>query len=107
MLKLRCLKHICACQVKMEDLSKLHNCGKCGKEGNGWSHEVFVPVVRTRDPPHNHVQLLELVKSLDATYLHNLHLGGNAHYTSERCMQEALISLGGVISERIFLCSDV
>ena len=31
-----------------------------------------------------YVPLLELAKSLGSTYLIDLHLGGNAHYTSER-----------------------
>ena len=54
--------------------------------------------------PHttNFVGLLELAKSLGATYLNDLNVGGNAHYTSERFMQEALTSLGEVISKKIF-----
>lgn len=54
--------------------------------------------------PHttNYVPLLELAKSIGATYLSDLNLGGNAHYTSERFIQEAVVSLGGVISKAIF-----
>ena len=50
----------------------------------------------------NYILLLELAKSLGATYLQDLHLGGNAHYTSERFIQEALMLLGGIISRDIF-----
>ena len=54
--------------------------------------------------PHttNFVSLLELAKSIGATYLCDLNLGGNAHYTSERFMQEAVSSLGVVIRNKIF-----
>ena len=54
--------------------------------------------------PHttNYMPLLELAKSIGATYLNDLNLGGNAHYTSERFMQEAVISLGDVVNRRIF-----
>ena len=38
----------------------------------------------------NYVPLLELVKSIGATYLHDLNLGSNAHYTSERFLQEVV-----------------
>ena len=39
--------------------------------------------------PHttNYKPLLELAKSIGATYLNDLNLGGNAHYTSE-CFKE-------------------
>ena len=49
--------------------------------------------------PHatNFVPLLELGKSLGASYLSDLHVGGNAHYTSERCMQELLQCLGEIV----------
>ena len=50
----------------------------------------------------NFSALLELAKSLSATYLSDLCLGKNAHYTSERFMQEAVSSLGEVISGCIF-----
>ena len=50
----------------------------------------------------NYVGLLELVQSLGTTYLSDLNLGGNAHYTSERFLQEAMTSLGEVISKIIF-----
>ena len=43
-----------------------------------------------------------LIQSLGATYLTDLNIGGNAHYTSERFMQEAITSLGEVISISIF-----
>lgn len=53
--------------------------------------------------PHttNFVPLLELAKSIGATYIGSLDLDGNAHYTSERFIQEAVISLGGVIKKEI------
>ena len=46
-----------------------------------------------QDIPHTtkYVPLLELAKSLGATYLNDLHLGGNAHYTSERFLAASLI----------------
>ena len=47
------------------------------------------------------VPLLELGKSLGASYLSDLHAGGNAHYTSERCMQEVLQCLGETVAEPI------
>ena len=50
----------------------------------------------------NFVGLLELVQSLGATYLSDLNLGGNAHHKSERFLQEAMTSLGEVISLNIF-----
>lgn len=48
----------------------------------------------------NFVGLIELVQSLGATYLNDLSLGDNAHYTrmSGRFVQEAITSLGEVIS---------
>ena len=54
--------------------------------------------------PHttNFVGRIQLAQSLGATYLTDLNLGGNAHYTSERFMQEAITSLGEVISISIF-----
>ena len=48
------------------------------------------------------VGLLELVQSLGATYLSDLNLRGNAHHKSERFLQEAMTSLGEVISLNIF-----
>ena len=42
------------------------------------------------------------MQSLGATYLSDLNLGGNAHYTSERFLQEAMTSLGEIISKSIF-----
>ena len=50
----------------------------------------------------NYVGLLELVQSLGATYLRYLNIGGNAHHTSERFLQEAMTLLGEVISKSIF-----
>ena len=38
----------------------------------------------------NFIPLLELGKSLGATYLSNINLGGNAHYSSQQFMQEAI-----------------
>ena len=57
-----------------------------------------------QEVPHttNFSALLELAKSLGATYLSDFSLGKNAHYTSERFMQEAVSSLGEVISGCIF-----
>ena len=57
-----------------------------------------------QEVPHttNFSALLELAKSPGATYLSDLCLGKNAHYTSERFMQEAVSSLGEVISGSIF-----
>ena len=56
-----------------------------------------------RDIPHttNFTPLLELGKSLGATYLQDLHLGGNAQYTSERFVQEVVQALGETISAPI------
>ena len=54
--------------------------------------------------PHttNFSSLLELAKSLGATYLYDLCLGRNALYISERFMQEAVSCLGEVISSSIY-----
>ena len=54
--------------------------------------------------PHgtNFVGLLELVKSLRATYLNDLNLGANAQYTSERFSRRQMTSLGEVVSKKIF-----
>ena len=54
-----------------------------------------------QDIPHTtkYVPLLEVVISLGATYLNDLHLDGNAHYTS---VQEAVMSLGSTISRKCF-----
>ena len=46
-------------------------------------------------------QLLELGKSLGATYLSDLQLGGKAHYRSERCMQEVVQCLGETVADPI------
>ena len=58
----------------------------------------------SQEVPHtiNISALLELVKSLGAKYLSEFCLGKNAHYTSESFMQEAVSSLGEVISGCIF-----
>ena len=50
----------------------------------------------------NFTELLQLVQSLGATYLSGLNIGGNAHYTSECFLPEAMTSLGGVISTKVF-----
>ena len=57
-----------------------------------------------QEVPHitNFSALLELAKSLGVMYLSDFCLGKNAHYTSERFMQEAVSSLGEVISGCIF-----
>ncbi len=56
-----------------------------------------------REIPHktNFVPLLELSKSLGASYLSDLHVGGNAHYTSKRCVQELLQCLSDTVAEPI------
>ena len=46
--------------------------------------------------------LLELAKNFGATYLNDICLSKNAHYTSERFMQEAVCILGGVITCNLF-----
>lgn len=46
--------------------------------------------------------LVSLGKSLGATYLNDLVVGKNAQYTSERFMQEAVMTLGEVISSSIY-----
>ena len=50
----------------------------------------------------NFASLLQLGKSLGATYLIDLQVGGNAHYSSERFIQEAVTVLGSVVSNPIF-----
>ena len=49
----------------------------------------------------NFLPLLELCKSLGATYLEDMSIGRNAKYTSERFMQESIQALGEVISKDI------
>ncbi len=72
-----------------------------------------LPILTHREIPHttNFVPLLELSKSLGVSYLSDLHVGGNAHYTSERCVQELLQCLSDTVAEPIaqnmqvsFLC---
>ena len=50
----------------------------------------------------NFSSLLELAKNLGATYLNDICLSKNAHYTSERFMQEAVCSHGEVITSNLF-----
>ena len=50
----------------------------------------------------NFAGLIELAQSLGVTYLNDLNLGDKAHYTSEHFMQEAIVSLGEVVSNDIF-----
>ena len=45
----------------------------------------------------NFVPLLELGKSLGASYLADIQVGGNAHYSSERFMQEIVECLGKAV----------
>ena len=45
--------------------------------------------------------LVELGKSLGATYLGDVNVGRNAKYTSERFMQEIVLSLGETIRQEI------
>ena len=56
-----------------------------------------------REIPHStsFTPLLELGKSLGATYLQDLHLGGNAQYTLERFVQEVVQALGETVSAPI------
>ena len=63
-----------------------------------WLHKQGIPHAT------KYVPLLELAKSLGATYLNDLYLGGNAHYTSERFVQEVVMSLGSTISSKCFDC---
>ena len=49
----------------------------------------------------NFVPILELGKSLGATYLKDISVGGNAQYTSERFVQEVIQALGETISSPI------
>ena len=50
----------------------------------------------------NFMPLLDLGKSLGATYLNDMHIGGNASYTSERTMQELVRALGKTVSMEIY-----
>ena len=50
----------------------------------------------------NFMPLLDLGKSLGATYLNDMHIGGNASYTSERTMQELVRALGETVSIEIY-----
>ncbi|XP_077863345.1 zinc finger protein 862-like [Saccoglossus kowalevskii] len=52
-----------------------------------------------------YVSLLDFVKSMGCTYLEHLDQGGNANYTSERIVQEFLLSISGVITNKIY--SDI
>lgn len=45
--------------------------------------------------------LLDLAKSIGATYLNDLQKGGNAHYTSECFMQELISCFGEMIRNGI------
>ena len=49
----------------------------------------------------NFLPLIELCKSLGATYLEDMNIGGNAKYTSERFMQESIQALAEIISQDI------
>ena len=53
-------------------------------------------------PTTNFSSLLELAKNLGATYLNDICLSKIAHYTSVRFMQEAVCSLGEVITSNLF-----
>ncbi|XP_070563184.1 zinc finger protein 862-like isoform X1 [Ptychodera flava] len=50
----------------------------------------------------NYKSLLDFVKGMDCSYLEHLNQGGNAHYTSERILQEFLQSISATISETVF-----
>ena len=55
------------------------------------------------------VSLRDLAIHLGCDYLRELHLGGNAHYSSEQCISELLRSLSAVIEEHILsevVCSE-
>lgn len=47
----------------------------------------------------NFLPLINLGKSLGATYLSEIAIGRNAQYTSERFMQEIVIALGDTVQE--------
>ena len=47
----------------------------------------------------NYEPLLSLVKNLGCTHLSALNVGGNAHYTSERIIQELVITLAQQIED--------
>ncbi len=49
----------------------------------------------------NFLPLVELCKSLGATYLEAMNIGRNAKYTSERFMQESIQALAEIISQDI------
>lgn len=49
----------------------------------------------------NFLPLIELSKSLGATYLEDMNIGGNAKYTSERFMQESIQALAEILSQAI------
>ncbi|XP_070559661.1 zinc finger protein 862-like isoform X2 [Ptychodera flava] len=46
--------------------------------------------------------LMDFVKGMGCTYLEHLDQGANAHYTSERAIQEMLMSIATVISDDIY-----
>ena len=58
-----------------------------------------------REIPHttNFLPLVELCKSLGATYLADIVVGGNAKYSSERFMQEIIQALAEVVSKNIII----
>ena len=68
-----------------------------------WCNEVLVLAVQTRDssPPTTHLYepLLSLAMNLGCTYLSALKVGGNAHYTSERIVQELVQLLAQQIED--------
>ena len=49
----------------------------------------------------NILPLIELCKSLGATYLEDMNIGGNAKYTSERFMQDSIQAIAEIISQDI------
>ena len=63
---------------------------------------MLVLADKARDTTYNKFYWASAAGSLGATYLSDLNIGGNAHYTSERFLQGAMTSLGGVISTKIF-----
>ena len=69
-------------------------CGFSSQESFYRCTEVYVLPKTPRNSTYNKLCALELGKSLGASYLSFLHVGSNAHYTSEHCMQELLQCLG-------------
>ena len=59
-----------------------------------------------QDIPHTtkYVPLLDLAKSLGAAYLNDLHLGGNAHYTSNILCRKQSCHWVALSVETVLIC---